>query len=196
MNQATTLPFTLTYCLPGSPKSAVALDYGEVIIGRASDCQIIIEDAQASRRHTALNLKPQGITLTDLGSHNGTFINGKRLPAHSVIPLPSGLPFYIGTIEFSILGRGTPVQAPARSAAGLSLQRSNASAASNFLFTWRSKFSIKWLLLIFLLVVACLLAGVGGFLILWGSQPQHALPASHILSDPRLSLIFAVINTV
>lgn len=196
MIQATTQPFTLTYCLAGCPKSAVALDYGEVLIGRASDCQVIIEDAQASRRHAALSLQPEGIRLRDLGSHNGTFVSGKRLPPHAVIPLRAGQPFYIGAVEFSVLGRGTPVPPPQPGRMAGSPSRSQ-SAVSNLLkplTAWRSRLSLKWLLLILLVIFACLLAGVGGVLILWGSQPQHIVPAGQIPPDWLMSLILSALN--
>jgi hypothetical protein len=165
--------FTLTYCLVGSPKSAVMLDFGEVLIGRGSDCQIIIEDLQASRHHAALSLKLEGITLTDLGSHNGTYLGGRRIPAHITIPLRSGQPFNIGAVEFSVLERGMPVSPPQPTHPAGSPSPSTIKSPA----AWRSKISIKWLLLILLLIFACLLAAGGGLLILWGSQAVQVPPA-------------------
>jgi serine phosphatase RsbU (regulator of sigma subunit)/pSer/pThr/pTyr-binding forkhead associated (FHA) protein len=52
---------------------------GEYVIGRRSDCQIFVPDMRVSRQHARLWKDGEGWTLEDLGSNNGTFINGVRL---------------------------------------------------------------------------------------------------------------------
>ncbi|MGV9663550.1 ATP-binding cassette domain-containing protein [Nocardia niigatensis] len=47
-------------------------------IGRTSDNQIVVNDPMASRRHARLVPDQQGLALEDLGSANGTFVNGRR----------------------------------------------------------------------------------------------------------------------
>ena len=47
-----------------------------LVIGREPDCDIIIPDRQVSRYHARLTPDENGITLEDLGSKNGTFVNG------------------------------------------------------------------------------------------------------------------------
>ena len=54
---------------------------GEVVIGRGRDAHLQLQDPAASRRHARLRCDPAGCVLTDLGSHNGTFVNGERLAA-------------------------------------------------------------------------------------------------------------------
>lgn len=51
----------------------------ELIIGRESDCSIIIPDRQISRYHARLTPQEDGVLLEDLGSKNGTFVNGSIL---------------------------------------------------------------------------------------------------------------------
>ena len=51
----------------------------ETTVGRQADQQIFIEDSSLSRRHAVLAFGSHAITLQDLGSHNGTQINGARL---------------------------------------------------------------------------------------------------------------------
>jgi DNA-binding winged helix-turn-helix (wHTH) protein len=51
----------------------------ELIIGRDPSCDIIINDRQVSRYHTRLERRSDGILIEDLGSKNGTYVNGKRL---------------------------------------------------------------------------------------------------------------------
>ena len=52
---------------------------GEYVIGRRSDCQIFVPDMRVSRQHARLVRNGEGWTLEDLGSNNGTYINGVRL---------------------------------------------------------------------------------------------------------------------
>ena len=52
---------------------------GEYVIGRRSDCQIFVPDMRVSRQHARLWKDKETWTLEDLGSNNGTFINGVRL---------------------------------------------------------------------------------------------------------------------
>ncbi len=50
-----------------------------LVIGRASDCDIVIDDESVSRKHAVLENR----ALEDLGSRNGTVVNGRRLePGH------------------------------------------------------------------------------------------------------------------
>jgi len=48
-------------------------------IGRAPDNTIVIKDARISRYHARVRLAPGGIVVEDLGSTNGTFVNGSLL---------------------------------------------------------------------------------------------------------------------
>ena len=50
-------------------------------MGRASTNTIVLESAQISRLHAQIRLTPNGVTIEDMGSTNGTFVNGRRLDA-------------------------------------------------------------------------------------------------------------------
>src|SRR5213079_1365014 len=52
---------------------------GEYVIGRRSDSQIFVPDMRVSRQHARLWKDGESWSLEDLGSNNGTFINGVRL---------------------------------------------------------------------------------------------------------------------
>jgi signal transduction histidine kinase len=47
--------------------------------GRASDNDIVVEDSGVSRRHGRLLREGDGYNLMDLGSHNGTYVNGRKV---------------------------------------------------------------------------------------------------------------------
>jgi S1-C subfamily serine protease len=50
------------------------------LIGRDDTCNLPLRDAKISRRHVVLELRPEGTaTLRDLGSSNGTYVNGQRV---------------------------------------------------------------------------------------------------------------------
>lgn len=61
------------------------LGEGEYVIGRRSDCQIFVPDMRVSRQHARLIRAGEGWTLEDLGSNNGTYINGVRLQSATVL---------------------------------------------------------------------------------------------------------------
>jgi serine/threonine protein kinase len=65
--------------LQTKPVKIFHLDGDHLIIGRSPDCQITIEDMNVSRRHAELLLASQGYRIQDLGSKNGTFLNGKQV---------------------------------------------------------------------------------------------------------------------
>jgi len=49
---------------------------GETMIGRSAYCTIVVSDSSVSREHASLRLVDGVLLLTDLGSRNGTFVNG------------------------------------------------------------------------------------------------------------------------
>jgi DNA-binding NtrC family response regulator/pSer/pThr/pTyr-binding forkhead associated (FHA) protein len=58
---------------------------GEVIIGRSPSCTISLEDAKVSRRHVRLVLEDGQARVSDLGSRNGTVVNGEKIEAEMVL---------------------------------------------------------------------------------------------------------------
>lgn len=71
-------------------------------IGRSSDSAIVIRDDYTSTHHARLEFKTGTWVLADLGSTNGTFLNGKKLTEPAVVPLNT--PFTIGSTTFEIRG--------------------------------------------------------------------------------------------
>jgi ABC-type lipoprotein export system ATPase subunit/CRP-like cAMP-binding protein len=79
-----------------------AVDAPVVIVGRASECDLILAAYGISRRHARLRRVPQGWELTDLGSTNGTLVNGRPARAHEAILLRQGDRVTMSTLEFVI----------------------------------------------------------------------------------------------
>jgi len=52
---------------------------GEYVIGRRSDCQIFVPDMRVSRQHARLWQDGDTWQIEDLGSNNGTFVNGNKV---------------------------------------------------------------------------------------------------------------------
>jgi DNA-binding NtrC family response regulator len=52
---------------------------GEIVIGRGDSAELRLRDNAVSRRHATMRLVDRDVVLTDLGSHNGTFVNGEKL---------------------------------------------------------------------------------------------------------------------
>ena len=70
-----------------NPGKVFELTGTEAVIGRDISNQITVNDAEVSRRHTRLEFQGGGYIVEDLGSTNGTFVNGRRLTGpHSLRP--------------------------------------------------------------------------------------------------------------
>jgi hypothetical protein len=52
---------------------------GSQVIGRAPSADIVLPDPHLSRRHATVQLTAAGVTLTDLGSTNGSWLNDQRI---------------------------------------------------------------------------------------------------------------------
>lgn len=55
------------------------------VIGRGSDCDIIVDDTGISRQHLELRVTPNGVIATDMGSTNGSFVEGHRISAATLV---------------------------------------------------------------------------------------------------------------
>jgi two-component system response regulator AtoC len=66
-----------------------------VIIGRGSDCDVVIEDDSVSRRHAAIHVGPP-LAIEDLGSRNGSAVAGRRLHKNQRVGFAVGCVVEIG----------------------------------------------------------------------------------------------------
>ncbi|MBN1125017.1 MAG: FHA domain-containing protein [Sedimentisphaerales bacterium] len=88
----------------GSHKS-FPLPNSVTVIGRRQECDLCIPLMVVSRRHCQLNLDEGKLTIRDLGSRNGTFVNGERIEEAQI---KAGDEIRLGPLEFSVMIDGKP----------------------------------------------------------------------------------------
>lgn len=71
-------------------------------IGRTPDNDIVIAHAQVSSRHAQVEQANGRVYVTDLGSANGTYINGQRLTAGQRVEVANGQKIYIGPMPVQL----------------------------------------------------------------------------------------------
>lgn len=77
----------------------------ETTLGRHADCDVLLTEGHASRRHAKLLLTPDGAWLEDLGSSNGTFINGARITGRVRLSSGDRLRFDVEEFDFRMPSR-------------------------------------------------------------------------------------------
>ena len=82
-----------------------------MVVGRAvsSDCAVV--DATVSRRHAELGVQEHGVQVNDIGSNNGTFVNGVKIDSSFVV---AGDTLTFGTVAFLVeeIAPSVPVASP------------------------------------------------------------------------------------
>jgi Protein of unknown function (DUF3662)/Inner membrane component of T3SS, cytoplasmic domain len=64
---------------PGRAARRIPVAGSPIRIGRAPECELVLKDSRVSRRHARLHARDGVLVLTDLGSTNGTRVNGHRV---------------------------------------------------------------------------------------------------------------------
>ncbi|MBU8934450.1 MAG: SpoIIE family protein phosphatase [candidate division Zixibacteria bacterium] len=84
------------------------LEPGEYLVGRTPEFDYYISDRTISRKHARITVSSSGdsVELEDLGSHNGTAVNGARVV--EPVKLKIGDTVLFGQVEFRVSGKGEP----------------------------------------------------------------------------------------
>ena len=95
--------------LAGSIGVATDLSQPTVLVGRGKDCGIVLHDVSVSRIHAKIAKLPDGrLTVEDLRSSNGTFVNDRRVENQE---LAHGDRLRFGTVAFAFQVEGLPAVA-------------------------------------------------------------------------------------
>jgi pSer/pThr/pTyr-binding forkhead associated (FHA) protein len=78
----------------------IPINQPEFLIGRGADCDLRLRATAISRHHCLLRLSGAKLWVSDLGSSNGTFVNGQRI--HSQVGLHSGDQLKLGEFLFVV----------------------------------------------------------------------------------------------
>ena len=90
---------------PEMPARRVELDRPDLVVGRRSDCDLRLHDPAVSGRHAVLRLSDGVLTIEDLGSTNGTLIDGRiELRISMRAALRSGATVSLGGTQIEVLG--------------------------------------------------------------------------------------------
>ena len=81
---------------------------GSYVLGRSSDINLVVPDNTVSRRHAKIDVSPDGkeCFLEDLGSHNGTFVNGRQVTAR--LQIQPGDQIMFGQTRFQLVDDDAP----------------------------------------------------------------------------------------
>jgi predicted component of type VI protein secretion system len=93
----------ITKLIVATGKSAgrsIAVKKNTLLIGRAEECDIRPLSEDVSRRHAAVHVGPADVWVEDLGSRNGTFVNGERIAGKTKVS--SGDLIRVGALELTV----------------------------------------------------------------------------------------------
>jgi len=130
------LPRYMLRGVSGSTFGKTFAIYGSMTVGRSPECDISIPSDEISRTHAKVQVMPDGISVEDLGSANGTFINDKRV--HTGLA-KHGDELRLDTVRFQVFAPHLEMQAqaakahePARAAAPAKAKTGNSGSSSLF----------------------------------------------------------------
>ncbi len=86
-------------------QQSVPLTREKTIIGRMDDCHLRIPIAGVSRKHCEIVVEDGSVTINDLGSSNGTYVNQDRIES---IPVSAGDLLSVGGLVFVVSVNGQP----------------------------------------------------------------------------------------
>ncbi len=85
--------------------STFSLDDGEHVVGRSGDVFVRLDEDSISRRHALLVLHDDQLTITDLGSLNGTKVRERVIKPHQAVGLSAGESFELGSVMLVVQRR-------------------------------------------------------------------------------------------
>jgi two-component system cell cycle response regulator len=84
----------------------IQLANGETCLGRAPECAVVVPLEGVSRQHCAFAVSNRSVAIRDLGSKNGTWVNGERIAPHQAVALSNGAVLHTGDASFKFIAHG------------------------------------------------------------------------------------------
>jgi DNA-binding winged helix-turn-helix (wHTH) protein len=88
----------------------IALSPGEHVLGRSNDAAIFVDDVGVSRDHARITIGEQSATLEDLGSKNGTMLNGRTIEGATVLTDGASIVLGATVLKFRVFGTSSSTE--------------------------------------------------------------------------------------
>ncbi len=92
--------YSLAVILGANAGTIFTIERPRVVIGRGAECDLQLHDSEVSRRHAAVEVHGDEAVISDLGSTNGTFVEGARVDSAR---LSSHQEFSLGTTSLMFI---------------------------------------------------------------------------------------------
>lgn len=147
----------------------IKVEAGEFAIGRGPDNDLEVPDSRLSRRHARISTFGSSFVISDLGSSNGTDLNGRRLKESSALSDGDVVDFGGGLrVKIEIRAEDGATAATERPAVAAAAPPAPAPARKD----GNENFPVVWMLVIPLFGLLAFLCAGGGYLALNGRGPQ------------------------
>ncbi len=90
---------------PDGQRKDVPMTTSTIVFGRRDDCDVRVALGPVSRRHCEVALEGETLTVKDLDSSNGTFVNGRQITQQA---LKAGDQLQVGGVTFTVQIDGQP----------------------------------------------------------------------------------------
>ena len=104
--------YRLRVRLPDGRTQSYAVPESGLCLGRAQGNDVVLADSKVSGRHARLQITGAAVELIDVGSSNGTYVDGRRIPSHSVHRLDPGCTVRLGDTVVRVEGGPSREGAP------------------------------------------------------------------------------------
>lgn len=92
---------------PGRAPRVLRFSSTAITVGRATDCELCLDDPSVSRRHCRISRSQVGWIVEDLGSANGTLLAGAKVSGPREVP--AGATIVVGDLALEIVARARPL---------------------------------------------------------------------------------------
>lgn len=106
----------ITVRVAGQLEATTVIEVSPFVMGRGTDCDLVVDDPRVSRRHAQLEVQSDGrVVLRDLDSATGTFVGDRRIAGGAWFTIPGS--FRVGHTVIDVRGTADPAVAEAAPAA-------------------------------------------------------------------------------